>query len=109
MNLRSLRRFLPVLLLVGLSLVTKQTTAQQVIDRFYAKMKTPVGATLQEDAEEVEKSYTDPSRFDHCKLFPNCGIELCKWTKEDWAGFLLSWLAVGAIILVLKVFLSLGR
>jgi len=100
---------LPMLLLIVFSLITRQTTDKELIDRFYVKMKTPVGPTPEEDAAELEKSYANPTRFDHQKLFAKSNIEICKWTRQDWAGFLLSWVAVGAIIILLKVLVSIGR
>jgi hypothetical protein len=60
---------IPVLVLIGVSLVSRPSDPGRVA-RFYARMKTPVAPTLEEDAREVEASYANPTRFDHLKLFP---------------------------------------
>ncbi|MGE4550950.1 MAG: hypothetical protein AAEJ57_06130, partial [Opitutales bacterium] len=41
------------------------------------------------DAAELEKSYAEPSRFDHNKLFPGTQLEVQRPTKVDFLGFLL--------------------
>ena len=63
---------------------------EENIARFYVKMKTRVIADRQLDNAELEKSYADPTRFDHTKLFPKTNWEFCKWTAEDTWGFLAS-------------------
>ena len=79
--------FLPILILVVISFFTKNKGLDKDIERFYVKMKTPVIADPELDKAELEKSYADPTRFDHLKLFPNSKWEFCKWTKEDTIGF----------------------
>jgi solute:Na+ symporter, SSS family len=91
---------LPFLILIPISLVTKNTGLEDTIARFYAKMKTPVNPDPDKDAAEMEKSYADPARFDHCKLFPNSNWEFCKWTKTDAIGFSVSVVITSAIILL---------
>lgn len=97
----------PILLLLGVSLVTKPTDPQRVA-RFYARMKTPVAATLEQDAREVEASYADPARFDHLKLFPNSNWELTKWNREDALGFLACCGLVCIVLVFFKAVLLLG-
>ena len=82
--------FLPFCILIPISLVTKNKGLDENIARFYVKMKTKVIADPALDKAEMEKSYADPGRFDHTKLFPNSSWEFCKWTWEDTWGFLLS-------------------
>jgi hypothetical protein len=53
-------------------------------------MKTKVIADHELDKAEIEKSYANPTRFDHMKLFPNSSWEFCKWDKEDTYGILAS-------------------
>lgn len=81
---------LPFVFLIPISLFTRDKGLQTNIDRFYARLKTPVHPDPQKDAEEVQKSYADPSRFDHLKLFPRSSWEFCKWTRTDTLGFLAS-------------------
>ena len=99
--------FLPLLMLVGLSYVTRQSDPARVA-RFYARMKTPVAADPDEDAAEVEKSYAAPSRFDHTKLFPGTNCELTKWNRIDILGFLGCCASVGLILLFFKGVLLIG-
>jgi len=82
--------FLPFLILIPISLITKNKGLDENIARFYVKMKTKVIADPALDKAELEKSYANPSRFDHLKLFPNSNWEFCKWNREDTWGFLLS-------------------
>lgn len=82
--------FLPFLILIPLSLFTRNKGLEENIARFYVKMKTKVIADRELDRIELQKSYDNPTRFDHLKLFPNSNWEFCKWTKEDTWGFLIS-------------------
>lgn len=90
--------FLPFVLLIPISLITHDRGMDQRIARFYVKMKTPVNPDPQLDAREVQKSYNDPTRFDHTKLFIRSNWEFCKWTSQDAAGFLVSTAITAAII-----------
>jgi SSS family solute:Na+ symporter len=82
--------FLPYIILIPVSLFTKNKGLEENIARFYVKMKTRVIADRQLDNAELQKSYDNPTRFDHTKLFPNSDWEFCKWTKEDFWGFIIS-------------------
>jgi hypothetical protein len=78
------------------------------VARFYARMKTPVAATLEQDAKEVEASYARPARFDHTKLWPKSDWEFTKWDKTDAVGFIASCALVGVVLVVLKGVLVIG-
>jgi Na+/proline symporter len=99
--------FLPLLMLIGLSYVTRQTDAARVA-RFYARLKTPVSPDPAEDALAVQASYADPTRFDHTKLFPGTDCELTKWDRMDTLGFLGCCASVGLILLFFKGVLLIG-
>ncbi|MBI5693526.1 MAG: sodium:solute symporter family protein [Verrucomicrobia bacterium] len=99
--------FIPIALLIAVSLVTKPTDPQRVA-RFYARMKTPVAKTLELDATEVAASYAQPGRFDHLKLFPHSNWEFTKWDKVDALGFAACCGVVGLVLLVFKGVLMLG-
>jgi hypothetical protein len=71
-------------------------------------MKTPVAATLEEDAREVEVSYANPTRFDHLKLWPNSNWEFTKWDRVDAIGFVCCCGLVGVVLLVFKAVLVVG-
>jgi len=98
--------FFPFVVMLVVSLFTKRADPK-LVDQFYGKMKTPVGPSPEADAEEVERTRRNPSRFDDTKLFgARSSWEFCKWTRVDAVGFLAcfatSWAIVGAFILVLK-------
>ncbi len=98
---------LPILLLLVVSRFTRPADKARV-DRFYARMKTPVGGTLDEDAVQVALSYGDPKRYDHLKLFPDSQWEFTKWNRQDTLGFLGCCLLVGFILVFFKAVLVIG-
>jgi SSS family solute:Na+ symporter len=79
---------LPFIIMIPISLITTNIGLEENIARFYVKMKTQVIADPDKDKAELEKSYANPTRFDHTKLFPKSNWEFCKWTREDTYGFL---------------------
>ena len=83
------RLITPFLVMILLSLVTKRGS-KEALDRYYVKMKTPVDSDPEEDRQQLEQSYADPSRFDNKKLFPNSSLEIQKPTTADVVGFLVS-------------------
>ena len=91
------RVFLPFLVMFVLSWITPRGR-REVLDRFYVKMKTPTIPDSDADREELERSYADPRRFDHRKLFPSSDLEVQKPTRADVVGFVLSWLGVLLVI-----------
>jgi len=99
---------LPIILLLVLSFLTPATDASRV-ERFYVRLKTPVGETPEADAEEVEKSYANPTRFDHLKLFPGTKWEFTRWDKQDVVGFAGCCAFVGVVLLFLQGLLAIGK
>ena len=81
---------LPFLLLIVSSylLPDRQRTAAETlrIDGFFAKMKTPVAPTPEQDEREVALSYREPHRFDGKKLFPGSQWEFTRWATSDFLG-----------------------
>ena len=98
---------LPIALIFGVSLLTRRTEPERVA-RFYARMKTPVAATPELDAEVVAASYAQPTRFDHLKLFPNTDWEFTKWNRMDAGGFIVCCALVGVVIVVFKGAMAIG-
>ena len=98
---------LPVVLIIGVSLLSRRTDEARVA-RFYARMKTPVAPTLEEDAREVAASYANVTRYDHQKLFPKSDWEFTKWDKRDAVGFIACCALVGVVLVVLKGVLVVG-
>ena len=90
---------LPFIILIPVSLITKDKGLEENIARFYVKMKTKVIADHELDKAELQKSYDNPTRFDHTKLFPKSNWEFCKWDKEDtWGFFGSSALTIGILV-----------
>ncbi|MBN2181639.1 MAG: sodium:solute symporter family protein [Sedimentisphaerales bacterium] len=81
---------------------------KKALDRFYAKMKTPVLVDRQQDRRELELSYAKPHRFDHLKMFPNTSWEFCKWDRTDIVGFSIAMLVAFGIIGLLLMVVSIG-
>ena len=98
---------LPIFILIVASLLTQPTDPVRVA-RFHVRIKTPVAATLDEDAIEVEKSYANPTRYDHLKLFPRSTWEFTKWNRQDTLGFLGCCGLVGFILIFFKGVLMIG-
>jgi solute:Na+ symporter, SSS family len=98
---------LPLLLLLIASRLTRPTDPVRVA-RFYVRMKTPVAATLAEDAKEIEAGYANPARFDHTKLFPKSNWEFTRWDRQDMLGFLGCCGLVGFILIFFKTVLVIG-
>jgi SSS family solute:Na+ symporter len=97
----------PIFVLIIVSLLTRPTEKAR-LDRFYVRMKTPVGTTLEEDAVAVEAGYANPTRYDHLKLFPRSNWEFTKWNRQDFLGFLGCCGLVGGILLFFKAVLLIG-
>ncbi len=103
------RTLVPFLIIFLVSLLTKHSRdEEEVLDRFYVRMKTPVAATAEEDRKEVEASYADVTRFDHTKLFPRSQWHFTKWDRTDSWGFLLTLVMVGLILFLLLFVVNLG-
>lgn len=98
---------LPILILIVASLLTQPTDPARV-GRFYVRLKTPVGPTLDDDAVLVEQSYANPTRYDHTKLFPRSNWEFTKWNRQDTLGFLGCCGLVGVILIFFKTVLVIG-
>jgi len=88
---------LPFVLLIPISWFTRDKGLEENIARFYVKMKTKVIPDHALDKAELEKSYADPTRFDHTKLFPHSSWEFCKWDREDTYG------VIGSLALTLAI------
>jgi SSS family solute:Na+ symporter len=97
----------PFVLLFLISFMTKPIP-RELMDRFFAKMHTPVQKTPELEREALEESYRDPRKFEKDKLFPHSNWEFLKPTKMDLLGFGGSWILVGVIILLLWMMVNLG-
>lgn len=101
------RTLLPFAIMISVSLMTRPDP-EEVLNRFYAKMRTKVIPNPEFDAREIELSLQDPHRHDDLLVFPKGQFEIYKWTRQDLVGFVLSVMGVGLVLLFVWVLVSLG-
>jgi len=92
---------LPILVMIIASWITSITgksNSPEALDRFYAKMKTPVDPDPAADLAKLEAVYGEPSNTERVKLFPNSQLEIQKPTTADVVGFTISVLVCFAIV-----------
>jgi SSS family solute:Na+ symporter len=97
----------PFVLLFLISFVTKPEEKNH-LDRFYAKMYTPVQPTPEEEEKALQTAYKNPAMYDNRKLFRNSDWEMLKPKKIDYIGFFGSWGLVGIIIFLLWLVVTIG-
>ena len=90
----------PFLLLFIISLLTRPVEKDK-LDRFFARMHTPVQSTPEGEERALAASYADPQQFEPQKMFPDTQWEFRKWSRIDYIGFGFSWLMVGVVIFLL--------
>ncbi len=98
------RLLLPFLVLSVASYFTPRNETK-ALNRFYAKMKTEVDPDPEADHRNLEKSYSQPGRFEHRRLFPGSDLEFTKPRPKDWIGFLVS---VGVCFVVVQILVWLA-
>ncbi|HMP05803.1 MAG TPA: sodium:solute symporter family protein [Lacipirellulaceae bacterium] len=101
------RLIVPFGTLICISMLTRRDDEHR-LNRFYAKMKTPVAIDPASDRQQVELSMQSPRRFDSSKLFPNSNWEFQKWSKDDAVGVSLSCVGVLGCVLLLYLAVTLG-
>ena len=102
-----IRMVLPFVILFGFTYLGRPDD-RDMLDRFFAKMRTEVHTDRQEDARQLALSLASPDRFRDRLLFPGSQWELLKWGRADWGGFLLSVLAAIAILVIMWWLVKLG-
>ncbi|MEM1070321.1 MAG: hypothetical protein AAGI63_15565, partial [Planctomycetota bacterium] len=101
------RLLIPFLVLIGLSYVTPRTDPQ-ALDRYFAKMNTPVDPDPDADERLLKQAYADPSAACARKLFPNSEWEFVKPTVKDVVGFAISCIVCVVIIGLLTFLAGIG-
>ncbi|MCA9197964.1 MAG: sodium:solute symporter family protein [Planctomycetales bacterium] len=97
----------PFLVMMGLSLVTPRNRTE-TLDRYYAKMKTPVIPSHEEDEAALRDSLLRKDELEQRKMFPGSDWEFQKPTTQDVVGFVCS-LAGCFLVIALAVWMaSLG-
>ena len=90
----------PFLALVVLSWFTRPEP-REALDRFFAKVHTPVQPTPEAEAAALAAACADPRQFDADKVFKGENWEILKPARSDYAGFFGTWALVGVVILLL--------
>jgi SSS family solute:Na+ symporter len=98
----------PFLVLFLLSFITKPEEKSH-LDRFYAKMYTPVQPTPEEEEKALQAAYDNPGMYDDRKLFRKSNWEMLRPGRTDYIGFFGSWGLVGVIIFLLWLVVTLGK
>jgi SSS family solute:Na+ symporter len=90
----------PFLLLFVISWVTRPVP-KDVLDRFFARVHTPVQPTPEAEAAAIAAAIAHPDRLDADKVFPGSQWEIMKPARSDYIGFFGTWALVGLILLAL--------
>ena len=62
---------------------------RDLVDQFFGKMKTPVGATPELEIAAMEETRRNPHRFDNEKMLgPDSNWEFTRWNRIDAVGFI---------------------
>jgi SSS family solute:Na+ symporter len=96
----------PFVLLFLLSGLTRPRPKPEM-DRFFAKLHTPVQLAPAEDDRAVEEARAHPEKFERRKLWPRSSWEIMKPGRADILGFGGTWILVGVIVLLLWVMVSI--
>ena len=99
-----LRLLAPFLVLILVSLFTKRDR-KEVLDRYYAKMRTEVDPDPEVDKKNLEVAYADPKSLESVRLFPGTDWEFAKPRPKDIIGFLIS-VGVCGLVIGLLVWLA---
>ncbi len=96
----------PFVILFLVSWATKPVSGD-VLDRFFAKVHTPVQKTEGKERKALENAFRNPGKYRSKKIAPASQWEVLKPTRWDALGFGGSWVLVGIIILLLWIMISL--
>ncbi|UCF33752.1 MAG: hypothetical protein JSV78_00275, partial [Phycisphaerales bacterium] len=97
----------PFVLLFALSYVTRRGRKKN-LDRFFAKIHTPVQPALELEEHAIDHAAAHPEMFEGKKLWPGSNWEILKPGRADILGFGGSWLIVGVILLLLWLLATWG-
>jgi len=93
-----IRLLFPFLALFIVGMLTKPMDAK-LLDRFYAKMRTPVNEDHEQDAIDVEMSMKNPERNADLRLFPSSNWEFTRLPRYDVIGMSIS-VFIGLILTI---------
>jgi len=87
----------PFVLMILISLVTR-SAKKETLDRYYAKMRTPVDPSPDRDRALLEHAFARPEHTIRKKLLPGTSLEFQRPTVLDVVGFLLTVAACFGIV-----------
>jgi len=96
----------PFVLLVLFSLVTRPVPGA-ILDRFFARLHTPVQPSPDADAAAVAAACQNPAQYERDKVFPGSQWEIMKPAWCDYVGFFGTWALVGVVIVLLWVMVTI--
>ncbi len=102
------RLLMPFLVLILVSCFTRRER-DEVLDRYYAKMRTPVDPDPETDRRLLAEAYADPGRLEARRLFPKSDWQFVRPTMIDVAGFLASVAVCFAIVGLLALLAGIGK
>jgi SSS family solute:Na+ symporter len=102
-----IRTFLPFLLMIVVSLLTKKDD-EHLLNLFYARMRTKVNADREVDDRELALSLENVHRHADALMFPSTQWEFYKMDKVDVLGFLASIGAAIGVLLLMTFLVRLG-
>jgi SSS family solute:Na+ symporter len=80
---------------------------REALDRFFARVHTPVQATPEAEAAALAAAVANPRQFDADKVFHHADWEILKPARSDYIGFFGTWALVGVIIFMLWAMVTL--
>jgi len=95
----------PFIALVLFSWMTRPEP-HDALDRFFARVHTPVQPTAEAEALALAAAYASPRQFDGDKVFRGRNWEILKPARSDYIGFFGTWVLVGVVILLLWVMVT---
>ena len=101
------RLLMPFLVLMLVSCFTRREK-DEVLDRYYAKMRTPVHPDPETDRRILAEACADPGRYDSRRLFPKSDWQFVRPTRTDVVGFLVSVVICFAIVGLLAWLAGIG-
>jgi SSS family solute:Na+ symporter len=96
----------PFLLLFLLSYLTKAVPKAD-LDRFFAKIHTPIQPTAELEQKALAEAVARPEVFERRKIWPGSNWEIMKPGWRDVLGFGGSWLLVGVMLLLLWLIVNI--
>ena len=99
---------IPFLVMILASLATRPNS-RPALDRYYAKMRTPVHPDPATDRRQLREALRHPERLEALKLFPRTSLEFGRPDRYDILGFALTWLACFGIIALALGIVALFR